>query len=130
MLVPQLQAEAPNLHYAVLPFPAAKQKATLAVTDSLVIFSSSHQKKLAADFTQFMYQEKYRSQFDKNEGLLPVTTAVAHEQYYSTNPMKGSSMAYPMRSLSRPLPIGSRWRTTRRERCSRSTWVRRHPRRL
>lgn len=89
MLVPQLKAEAPNLHYAVLPFPVAKQKATLAVTDSLVIFSASHQKKLAADFLQFMYQEKYRSQFDRNEGLLPVTTAVANETYYRTEPMKG-----------------------------------------
>jgi multiple sugar transport system substrate-binding protein len=77
MLVPQLKAEAPNLHYAVLPFPVEKQKATLGVTDSLVIFSASHQKKLAADFIQFMYQEKYRSQFDRKGAVIMFTKSIA-----------------------------------------------------
>jgi multiple sugar transport system substrate-binding protein len=86
MLIPQIKAEAPNLHYAVLPFPVAKTKATLGVTDSLVIFSASKEKQAAADFMRFTYQEKYRSQFDQNEGLLPVTTAVANEDYYKKNP--------------------------------------------
>jgi multiple sugar transport system substrate-binding protein len=86
MLIPQIKAEAPNLHYAVLPFPVENQKASLGVTDSLVIFAGSKEKKTAADFMQFTYQEKYRRQFDENEGLLPVTVAVANEDYFKKNP--------------------------------------------
>ena len=86
MLIPQIKAEAPNLHYAVLPFPVKTTKATYGVTDTLVMFSSSKVKKEAFDFMQFTYQDKYRSVFDHGEGFLPVTKAVAAESYYTTNP--------------------------------------------
>ena len=42
MLIPQIKAEAPNLHYKVLPFPAKTAKATYGVTDTLMMFSTSH----------------------------------------------------------------------------------------
>lgn len=86
MLIPQIKAEAPNLHYAVLPFPVKTTKATYGVTDTLVLFSSSKVKKEAVDFMMFTYQDKYRSEFDHGEGLLPVTKAVAAEPYYTSDP--------------------------------------------
>jgi multiple sugar transport system substrate-binding protein len=86
MLIPQIKAEAPNLHYAVLPFPVETTKATYGVTDTLVLFSSSKVKKETFDFMMFTYQDKYRSKFDHGEGFLPVTKAVAAEKFYTTDP--------------------------------------------
>ena len=86
MLIPQIKAEAPNLHYAVLPFPVKTTKATYGVTDTLVMFSSSKVKKEAFDFMKFTYQDKYRTVFDHGEGLLPVTKGVAAEPYFTNDP--------------------------------------------
>lgn len=86
MLIPQLKAESPNLHYAVLPFPTDLKPTTLGVTDVMMLYSGSKSKKEAWDFAQFMYQDKYRSQFDHDEGLLPVTKAIVSQDYYTKNP--------------------------------------------
>ncbi len=86
MLIPQIKAEAPNLHYAVLPFPVKTTKATYGVTDTLVLFSSSKVNKETFDFMMCTYQDKYRSKFDHGEGFLPVTKAVAAEKFYTTDP--------------------------------------------
>ncbi len=86
MLIPQLKAESPNLHYSVLPFPTDLKPTTLGVTDVLMLYSASKAKKEAWDFAQFMYQDKYRSQFDRDEGLLPVTKSIVAQDYYTKNP--------------------------------------------
>lgn len=86
MLIPQIKAEAPNLHYAVLPFPTDLKPTTLGVTDVMMLYSASKAKKEAWDFAQFMYQDKYRSQFDHDEGLLPVTKNIVAQDYYTKNP--------------------------------------------
>lgn len=85
MLIPQVKSEAPNLHYAVLPFPTKKAPATYGVTDTLMLFSSSKVKDAAWKFMKFTYQTDLRDKFDRGEGLLPVTKANAAEDYYKTN---------------------------------------------
>jgi multiple sugar transport system substrate-binding protein len=86
MLIPQLKAEAPSLRYAVLPFPVETKPVTLGVTDVLTLSSSSKDKQTAFDFVKFMYDEKYRAEFDRAEGLLPVTVSGAASSYYKDNP--------------------------------------------
>jgi multiple sugar transport system substrate-binding protein len=86
MLIPQLKAEAPNLRYAVMPFPVQTKPITLGVTDVLTLSSSSKNKQAASDFMQFLYDEKYRAEFDRAEGLLPVTVSGAASSYYKDNP--------------------------------------------
>jgi len=86
MLIPQIKAEAPNLHYAVLPFPTDLKPSTLGVTDVMMLYSASKAKKEAWDFAQFMFQDMYRSQFDHDEGLLPVTKNIVAQDYYTKNP--------------------------------------------
>lgn len=86
MLIPQIKAEAPNLHYKIMQFPEKRAKATYGVTDTLMMFSNSKVKDAAWKFIQFAYQDKYRSKFDLNEGFLPVVKNVAAEDYYQTNP--------------------------------------------
>lgn len=86
MLIPQLKAEAPNLHYAVAPFPTDVKPTTLGVTDVMMLYSASKAKEQAWDFAKFMYQDKYRSQFDHDEGLLPVTKTIVAQDYYTKNP--------------------------------------------
>jgi len=85
MLIPQVKAEAPNLHYAVLPFPVKATQATYGVTDTLMMFSSSKVKDAVWKLMQFSYQPEWRDKFDKGEGLLPVLKANADEDYYKTN---------------------------------------------
>ena len=86
MLIPQIKAEAPDLHYKIMQFPEKRAKATYGVTDTLMMFSNSKVKDAAWKFVEFAYQDKYRSQFDRNEGFLPVIKNVAAEDYYKTNP--------------------------------------------
>ncbi|QJP16766.1 sugar ABC transporter substrate-binding protein [Starkeya sp. ORNL1] len=86
MLIPQLKEEAPKLHYAVMPFPVETKPVTLGVTDVLTLSSSSKNKQVAWEFAQFLYGDKYRAEFDRAEGLLPVTVSEAASSYYKDNP--------------------------------------------
>jgi multiple sugar transport system substrate-binding protein len=86
MLIPQLKAEAPGLRYAVMPFPVETKPVTLGVTDVLTLSSAAKNKPVAWDFMQFLYGENYRAEFDRAEGLLPVTVSAAASSYYKDNP--------------------------------------------
>jgi len=86
MLIPQIKEEAPDLDYAILPFPEAGANATYGVTDTLMMFADSDVKDAAWQFIEFAYQDEWRSQFDREEGFLPVTKNVAAEEYYQTDP--------------------------------------------
>lgn len=85
MLIPQLQAEAPDMNYEVLPFPEKASKATYGVTDTLMLFSDSDVKEEAWKFIEFAYGDEWRSKFDHGEGFLPVTKNVAAEEYFTTD---------------------------------------------
>lgn len=85
MLLPQIQEEAPDLNYKVLPFPTESAKATYGVTDTLMLFSDSDVKEAAWKFIEFAYKDEWRTQFDHGEGFLPVTKNVAAEDYYTTD---------------------------------------------
>lgn len=86
MLIPQIKAEAPNLHYEILPLPEAGTKATYGVTDTLMMFSNSKVKDAAWKFMQFAYQDKYREAFDIGEGFLPITKNVAALDHFTKDP--------------------------------------------
>lgn len=86
MLIPQIKEEAPDMKYAILPFPEGSAKATYGVTDTLMLFSDSDVKKEAWQFIEFAYQDKYREQFDLGEGFLPVTKNVAALDYFTSDP--------------------------------------------
>lgn len=86
MLIPQLKEEAPKLRYSVMPFPVETKPVTLGVTDVLTLSSSSKNKQVAWEFVKFLYGDKYRAEFDRAEGLLPVTVSEAASSYYKDNP--------------------------------------------
>ena len=86
MLIPQIQAEAPDLNYKVMQFPEKRAKATYGVTDTLMLFADSDVKDAAWKFIEFAYQDEWRSKFDHGEGFLPVTKNVAAEEFYTTDP--------------------------------------------
>ncbi|GGD39287.1 ABC transporter substrate-binding protein [Sinisalibacter lacisalsi] len=85
MLIPQIQAEAPDLNYEVMEFPVATTKATYGVTDTLMMFADSDVKEEAWKFIEFAYKDEWRTKFDRGEGFLPVTKGVAAEDYYTTD---------------------------------------------
>jgi multiple sugar transport system substrate-binding protein len=105
MLIPQVKAEAPNMHYAVVPIPSEKSHATYGVTDSLMMFKASKVKKETWNFIEFLYQDKYRAKFDKQEGFLPVTNNVAALPYYQKNPdMKAFAAGLPYAKFAPTVP--------------------------
>jgi multiple sugar transport system substrate-binding protein len=107
MLIPQVREEAPDMNYEVMPFPVRERQATYGVTDTLMLFSSSDVKEEAWDFVEFMYQDEYRSRFDRGEGFLPVTRNVAEEEYYQTDPdVKAFAAGLPYAKFA---PTVERW---------------------
>lgn len=85
MLVPQIQEEAPDLNYTVMPFPVKAQKSTMAITDSVMVFDSSDAKEEIRLFMDFIFEHDFRLEFNKADGLLPVITSVVEDPYYQEN---------------------------------------------
>lgn len=85
-----IKRDNPNLKYAIAPFPAnqGKGKATVGVTDSLGMSSKGQHKQEAWQFIEFLYQDKYRQQFDEVEAMLPEKRAVAASAAFSTPDLK------------------------------------------
>jgi multiple sugar transport system substrate-binding protein len=79
-----IKAADPSLKYSTAPFPAnnGQPSKAVAVTDSFGISATSTHKAEAWKFVQFMYQPKYRQQFDQTEGMLPELKSVAASPYY------------------------------------------------
>jgi multiple sugar transport system substrate-binding protein len=67
--------EAPNLKYGIAPIPQDKTMITSAVTDTLMLSANARKDKAheaaVLKFLKFIYQSKYRQQFDEKEGMLP-----------------------------------------------------------
>lgn len=78
-LVQQLANQAPDLKYGIAKMPAGPegQRGTYAVADSIVMFKSSQHKKLAMEFLETLFSEKWRMKWFHNEGFLPTTKPVA-----------------------------------------------------
>ena len=67
--------------------PAGSTKATYGVTDTLMLFSSSKNKELAMKFlTETAFSTKWRTEFTKKEGFLPVMKAVASAPDFANDP--------------------------------------------
>ena len=76
-LINQIAKEAPNLQYGIVPVPKGTTQSTYAVTDSIVMFKNSKVKQAAFKFLDFIFTKQPRVEFNKNEGFLPTTKAVA-----------------------------------------------------
>ena len=85
-LINQIAKEAPNLQYGIVPVPKGTTQSTYAVTDSIVMFNNSKVKQAAFKFLDFIFTKEPRVEFNKNEGFLPTTKAVADDPYFADNP--------------------------------------------
>ncbi|MGH7119769.1 MAG: ABC transporter substrate-binding protein [Acetobacteraceae bacterium] len=84
-LISQIAQEAPKLDYGIVPVPKGTTVSTYAVTDSMVMFKASKVKKQAWEFLDFIFTKEPRILFNKNEGFLPTTKAVAADPYFADN---------------------------------------------
>ncbi|MGC8468830.1 MAG: ABC transporter substrate-binding protein [Acetobacteraceae bacterium] len=84
-LIGQIAKEAPKLSYGIVPVPTGTVQSTYAVTDSIVMFKASKVKKQAWQFLDFLFTKNNRVLFNKNEGFLPTTRAVAADPYFQDN---------------------------------------------
>lgn len=85
-----LSENAPDLNYAVAPVPISRpgvQPVTWGVTDTLVI-SKDAPADLARAFIAHIYQKDVRTEFDVNEGLLPVLTSQSTDPVFAEPTMK------------------------------------------
>ena len=69
---------------AQIPAFAGHEKSSLLVTDSIVMFKRSKNKKAAADFLAFFYKDKWRLGFDKNTGFPPVTKSLGNNEAFQS----------------------------------------------
>lgn len=84
-LIGQIAKEAPNLNYGIVPVPKGTTQSTYAVTDSIVMFKNSKVKQAAWKFLDYIFTKEPRMQFNKNEGFLPTTAAVAQDPYFAND---------------------------------------------
>lgn len=83
----QIKTDAPNLNYGIAPIPAGTTKATYGVTDSLMLFQSSKEKKVAWQFlSEAAFNPKWRIEFTTKEGFLPVTKVEAEQPQFTNDP--------------------------------------------
>jgi len=68
--------------YALMPHFAGKDRHTLLITDSIMMFKSSKNKEAAAKFLEFFYQDEWRLGFDKQVGFPPVLKSVGKMPYF------------------------------------------------
>lgn len=85
-----IQRDNPKLVYSVAPFPSnnGKPLKTVGVTDSLGMWAKSTHKQEGWKFIEFLYQDKYRQQFDEVEAMLPEKKAVAASAAFSKPDLK------------------------------------------
>ena len=101
----QMKKEAPNVKYGVAEIPRAAKKATYGVTDSIIMFKSSKVKKAAWKFLEAAFQSKWRSRFNRNEGMLPVLKSVAAEPYFTSDEELAAFIAMlPFAKFAPPVP--------------------------
>lgn len=84
-LIGQIAKEAPNLQYGIVAVPKGTTQSTYAVTDSIVMFKNSKVRQAAWKFLDFLFTRGPRVEFNKNEGFLPTTTAVAQDPYFAND---------------------------------------------
>ena len=65
------EKENPDLKYGIASIPGYRKQVTMAVTDTLMMYKGAPNKDAAWKFVEFAYQDKYRLEFDVNEGMLP-----------------------------------------------------------
>ena len=102
----QIKTDAPNLNYGIAPIPAGSAKATYGVTDTLMVFKSSQQKKLAWQFlTEAAFSPKWRIEFTAKEGFLPVTKVEAEQPQFTNDPqLKAFTEMLPYAHFAPPIP--------------------------
>lgn len=101
----QMKREAPNVEYGVAEIPRAATKATYGVTDSIIMFRSSKVKKAAWKFLEATFQSKWRSRFNRNEGMLPVLKSVAAEPHFKDDEELAAFIAMlPFAKFAPPVP--------------------------
>lgn len=103
-----ISERAKNLKWAVAPMPhnQNKKQQTLLVTDSIIVFKSSRNKDAVAKFIEFAYQDKYRLQFNKDFGMLPVRKSVAANEYFQRPTVKPF---IDQLSTAKPWPLVAEW---------------------
>jgi multiple sugar transport system substrate-binding protein len=102
----QMKTDAPNINYGIAAIPAGSRKATYGVTDDLMVFKSSQQKKVAWQFlTETAFSPKWRIEFTTKEGFLPVTKVEAEQPQFTNDPqLKAFIDMLPFAHFAPPIP--------------------------
>jgi multiple sugar transport system substrate-binding protein len=102
----QIKTEAPNLNYGIAEIPAGTRKATYGVTDSLMLFKTGKNNKLAFQFLdEAAFSPKWRVEFTTKEGFLPVTKVEAEAPVFANDPqLKAFTAMLPYAHFAPPIP--------------------------
>ncbi|MEJ7137507.1 ABC transporter substrate-binding protein [Amphibiibacter pelophylacis] len=109
-LAKQIAKDAPKLQYGITGLPNGGKNVTYGVTDSIMMFKSSKEKETAKKFLGYIFSKEARVEFDKNEGFLPVTKAVAEDPVFARDPVLSKFVALLPNAKFAPLVTG--WEDT------------------
>lgn len=87
-LVPQIESQSKKFNYGVAAVPVPKagmQPVTWSVTDTLVV-SKNANLPVASKFIDFIYRPGVRTQFDVQEGFLPLLKSQQNLPAFTKNP--------------------------------------------
>ena len=68
--------------YGLIPRFAGKDRHSLMITDSIMMFEASKNKEAAAKFLEFCFRDEWRFEFDKQVGFPPVLKSVGKMPYF------------------------------------------------
>lgn len=91
---------------ALIPHFEGQPRASLFITDSIVMFNKSKDKAAAAKFLEFFYQDEWRLQFDKLTGFPPVTKSLGPNEQFKTPTYQ--AMVKSMEA-AKPWPLMKEW---------------------
>ncbi|NQS88475.1 sugar ABC transporter substrate-binding protein [Patescibacteria group bacterium] len=92
--------------YGLIPRFAGKDRHSLMITDSIMMFKASKNKEAAAKFLEFFYQDKWRFEFNKQVGFPPVLKSVGKMPYYQAPIYKVMVESMPG---AKGWPLVSKW---------------------
>ncbi len=84
-LIERLSRDAPGMAYGISAVPQETQPATYAQVDEMVLFNASLSGPAGFRFMDYLFTRAPRLAFVKAERLLPSTSAVARDKYFTKN---------------------------------------------
>jgi len=81
-----IKANAPDMEYAIAPYPAKKQSVNMATADHIIMSSQTKNKEAAWKFIEFFTNPENDLKWAKNQGFIPYHESNLNDEEIRSNP--------------------------------------------